>query len=404
MNALRRFQALGICLACGLAVACGGSSSSTANTATTPVTTTTPAANVVPITANSGPEGNYVDGAFGSVTVCVPGTSQCQTVDNLLVDTGSYGLRILSSALTVSLPQQTSSSGDAVVECLPFLASYTWGPVQSADVEISGEKASAVPIQVINNTYTVPSGCTDSGLSPANTPQALGANGILGIGLYAQDCGPACAQTGSANPGLYYACPSSGCQVTAESLTQQVQNPVALFPTDNNGVLIEFPAVSGAQATLSGSLIFGIGTESNNALGSATVYTTDDYGNFTASYKGRAYSTSFIDSGSNGYFFLDATTTGIPDCTDQTGFYCPSSTENLTASTQGTNGASSNVNFSVANADALFANTNDSVFSDLGGPAPDSFDFGLPFFFGRKVFVAIANKSTPGGTGPYWAY
>jgi len=117
-----------------------------------------------------------------------------------------------------------------------------------------------------------------------------------------------------------------------------------------------------------------------------------------------AYSTSFIDSGSNGYFFLNATTTGIPDCTDQTGFYCPTSTQNLTATTEGTNGVSGTVNFSVANADTLFANASDFVFGDLGGLAPNSFDFGLPFFFGRNVFVAIENKSTPGGTGPYWAY
>lgn len=33
-----------------------------------------------------------------SVTVCVPGTSNCATVDNVQVDTGSQGLRILASA------------------------------------------------------------------------------------------------------------------------------------------------------------------------------------------------------------------------------------------------------------------------------------------------------------------
>jgi len=402
MSAVQRFQALSIFLICGLAVACGGSNSHT-DTATTPVATPT-GQNVAPISVNSGPEGNYVDAAFAGVTVCLPGTSECQTIDDVLVDTGSYGLRILSSALTLSLPQQDSSAGNPVVECLPFLATYTWGPVQAADVQIAGEKASSVPIQVINDNFTVPKGCTDLGLSPANTVQTLGANGILGIGLYAQDCGSACSQTGSANPGLYYDCPSSGCEVIAEGLTQQVQNPVALFSSDNNGVVIELPMVSSPEATLSGSLIFGIGTESNNALGAAKVYVPDAYGNFTATYKGVAYSTSFIDSGSNGYFFLNATTTGIPDCTDQTGFYCPTSTQNLTATTEGTNGVSGTVNFSVANADTLFANASDFVFGDLGGLAPNSFDFGLPFFFGRNVFVAIENKSTPGGTGPYWAY
>ncbi len=30
-----------------------------------------------------------------SVTICVPGTNTCQTIDNIQVDTGSQGLRIL---------------------------------------------------------------------------------------------------------------------------------------------------------------------------------------------------------------------------------------------------------------------------------------------------------------------
>src|SRR4029077_10019456 len=89
--------------------------------------------NVAPITVNAGPAGNYANGAFTSVTVCVPGSSTCQTIDGVLVDTGSTGLRLLSSALTIKLTQQETGTGNPVVECLPFLGSYTWGPVQTAD-------------------------------------------------------------------------------------------------------------------------------------------------------------------------------------------------------------------------------------------------------------------------------
>jgi hypothetical protein len=392
-------------MACALSTGCGGSSSHT-NVASNPTNTIAPSGNnVAPISVNSGPAGNYVDGAFVSVTVCVPGTSTCQTISDVLVDTGSTGLRLLSSALTISLVQQNSSGGSPVAECLPFLNTYTWGPVQSADVQIAGEKASAVPVQVLSDTdFTVPAGCLNLGLTSADTLPTLGANGILGVGLFAQDCGSACAQTGATNPGLYYECPSSGCKVTAEGLTQQVQNPIALFASDNNGVIIELPAASAPAATLTGSLVFGIGTQSNNALGTATVYTPDANGNLTTTYKGASYNTSFIDSGSNGFFFLDSTITGLTACgSAEPGFYCPSSTANISATNQGSNGASGPVSFSVADAATLFSQ-NDSVFSDLGGPAPGMFDFGLPFFFGRNVFTAIEGKSTSGGAGPYWAY
>ncbi len=192
--------------------------------------------------------------------------------------------------------------------------------------------------------------------------------------------------------------------MTSESVSAQVQNPVALFATDNNGVLIELPAVGAPQQSVSGSLIFGIGTQANNALGNATVYTMTTSADLTTSFKGQGYPGSFLDSGSNGLFFLNTAATGIPVCTDNSGFYCPSSTQNLSATITGTNNASATVSFSVANADSLFSNAGDSVFSELGGPSPGIFDWGLPFFFGRNVFTAIEGASTPNGKGPYWAF
>jgi hypothetical protein len=393
----RVLLAIVVACACGLIWACGGGSSKNTNQIPTS------GANVQSITVNSGPTGNYANGAFTSVTLCVPGSSNCQTISGVLVDTGSVGLRILSSTLTISLPQQAGSNGNPVAECLPFIYTYTWGPVESADVEISGEKASSVPVQVLSDTaFPVPSQCTDSGLQSADTLQNLGANGILGVGMFQQDC-PACATSSSYN--VYFACPSSGCQPITEALAQQVQNPVALFATDNNGVLIALPAVSGPAATISGSLVFGIGTESNNALGSASVYTLDSSGNLTTQFNGPSYPSSFIDSGSNGIFFLDSSVTGIPGCSGSTGFYCPSSVQNFSASNVGGNGTTATVSFSVANADSLFSNDpSDSVFSQVAGPNPGSFDWGLPFFYGRNVFTAIDGKSTPQGMGPYWAY
>ena len=198
----------------------------------------------------------------------------------------------------------------------------------------------------------------------------------------------------------YLAC---GVQTTA-SLTQQLQNPVWMFSGDNNGTILELPSVPAAGlATVTGSLVFGIGTQSNNAVGNATVMTTDNAGNITTQFHGASYNQSFIDSGSNGIFFLDSATTGLPNCpAPNTGFYCPASPANFAATNVGANGHSNNVNFTIVNASTLAPAF--SAFNDVGGPNSGSFDWGLPFFFGRNVFTAIESQSTPAGAGPFFAY
>jgi hypothetical protein len=394
------------CLA-GVLCACGGGGGGSSPSSPSVSKPQAAAANVQPVSVNLGPEGNYINGLFTSVTLCIPGTSSCQTVNNILVDTGSFGLRILASALTLGLPVQTDAGGNSIGECAQFVKSFTWGPVEIANVQMAGESAPGVPVQVIgSSSFPGPPADCPNGLPPADTVSALGANGILGIGLFVQDCGTACTGGGGgAIPGVYYSCPSSGCVITAESLQDQVQNPVASFSKDNNGVLIQLPAI-GAQgaSTASGSLIFGIGTQSNNGLGTAQVYTTDGLGNFTTTFQGTPYPASFIDSGSNGLFFLSSTVTGIAQCTGgDADFYCPRNTMNLTAQNVGQNGASGTVAFSIANAQKLFS-TGNAAYSDLGGPNSGAFDWGAPFFFGRNVFVAIDGAQTPAGAGPYWAY
>jgi hypothetical protein len=175
------------------------------------------------------------------------------------------------------------------------------------------------------------------------------------------------------------------------------------FPQDNNGVVIALPSVPPAGSlTLTGSLIFGIGTQSNNALGSAKVLTADLAGTMTTLFNGVSYAGSFIDSGSNGLYFLDTATTGLPLCAEDSDFYCPSATQAFAATNRGANGAASAATFSISNADAFSPVF--SVLGTIGGPFSGSFDFGLPFFYGRSVFTAIESQTTPGGPGPYWAY
>lgn len=362
------------------------------------------------IVVDAGPA-DTINLAFTTVTICTPGSStSCQTIDHVQVDTGSSGLRILSSVLNagaLALPAQTDASGNAIVECMQFVDGFSWGPLKLADVKLAGESAGSVPIQVIGDPAfgAIPSNCASTG-PPENTVAQFGANGILGVSAFLQDCGPACAATSSV--GFYYACPATGaCVPTTVATARQVPNPVALFAADNNGVVIDLPAVPPAGAlTVAGTLTFGIGTQANNALGNATVLTLNaQTGNLVTVLNGQTLANSFIDSGSSALFFGR---TAFALCSGVAlGLYCPPATQTQNASNRGANGSATTVTFDVANANALFtANPTFNAFNNLAAPNPDasSFGWGLPFFYGRRVYTAFEGRATPGGTGPYVAY
>lgn len=421
---------------------CGSSTSSSTSSTTTTTTTTSSGSNVLAIAVNGGPFANQVDGAvyengaFASATICAPGsTSNCVTIDNLLVDTGSTGLRIFQSSVSsLNLPALDASNGAAAYDCVNFVdGSYLWGPVEQADVTLGGETADKLPIQVISSSNTgIPTSCSNGSNMNDNSAALLGANGILGIGLEPTDCyldgGSVCTPTsGLSTPptSAYYTCSGTTCNPAFAALTSQVTNPVVRFPTDNNGVIVELPAVSGSAASVTGSVVFGIGTETNNQLPSTATVFTLACNDFTTVFDNNTYGIteaaicagpgSFIDSGSNGLFFPNAT--NIPVCSSNTSvgdlssFYCPATTESLSATNEGENGKSKTTNFNVANAENLFTSAstaNDAAMSDLAGENPSGvgFDWGLPFFYGVNVYNAIDGQTVPSGApaAPWWAY
>lgn len=401
-----------------LALGCGGGSNSSSSTSTNTVAGA--ANNVQPIVVDSGPTaavnangGPDVDAAFVTVIVCFPNsTTNCATIDHVLVDTGSVGLRVFASELGSVVLPGTTSGGNPVAECTQFIdGSFLWGPVVTADVKIAGEVASSAPINLIGDSsfaFAVPASCSAGG-NDNDSVATFGANGVLGVGGYPNDCGEGCAN-GVPSGDPYYTCPSSGCVQSSLSVPQQVPNPVSLFAADNNGVIIELPAVGSPQPSVTGSLVFGIGTQSNNGLGSATVLTVDPSNDsFSTNLNGVANMTSsFIDSGSNAYFFDDNNLANT--CSVNTDFYCPPTPATLTAVDTGTNGATESVSFGVTNADSVFNQfPNDAAIPGLAGAGPDggaftSFDWGLPFFFDRHVFTSIYGTSAPGGQTPYWAF
>lgn len=401
-------------VACVLAVSCGGgggggsdSSVSSSSSSGSGSGTGAPASNVVSVAVTGGPGNNSINVLYTAVTVCLPGTSNCQTINNIQVDTGSYGLRILAPVLTLTFPVAPVSSSDStpLVECTAFVDGYSWGPVTVADVQVGGETASSVPIQIIGDSRypTVPSDCSSSAPTAEDTVATFGANGIIGIGPFPNDCGDYCT-TNIPAPAIYYACSTeSNCTATTVPTASQVPNPITQFATDNNGSIIELPSVAaGGATTVTGSLIFGIDTESNNSSESVTVVPVADTGYITTIFNGQTLTDSFVDSGSNAYFFNDSS---VPACTQSgfSGFYCPSSTTSLSGEMQLASGTAT-VDFTVGDAEQI--NAAYDAYPSLAGsnPDPDSFDWGLPFFFGRNVYTAIQGYSTSAGTGPYIAY
>jgi hypothetical protein len=410
-----------------------------------------------------------VNTAFVTVTVCIPTTTTCQTIEHIEVDTGASGLRILADATTtnptgsfnLALPAvaDPSNPSNHLAECMQFADGFSWGSVNRADVKlpVSGKTATNVIVQVIGAVSAGdPSTANPTCLPPPpinanacggleNTVPCFGANGIVGVGPFVNDCNsvgtcdppsPPTITSGGvtfpANSATYFSCtaatPPSCAEVPAGTVTTQLQlpNPVVLFAADNNGVIIELPAVgtNGAPAPLNGSLVFGIGTESNNALGSATklpmcygsggagctLGSTELFGTVTATLNGNTYVQSYLDSGSNANFFP---TQSIPSCSaPNAGFLCPTSTTSENATLTGTDGTTAAADFSIANADSLFQQNNamNFAFSNLAGSNYSStlpnntLALGLSFFYSRNVFTGFEDLSTDPATAPYFAY
>ena len=427
MRALKWILAVsGMCVA--LAGCGGGGGSSNASTSSASGTSTPAAAvstafadpTAVPVSSGSANTVPIVVSSFSnvrnfpmvSVKVCQPNSGgtgvTCSTIDNVLVDTESFGLRLFASAIptsTLNLLTQQTQSGQTVAECASFGSGNTWGTVRAADVSLSSEVAVNVPIQVIADpslAATIPTGVNGC-LAGTNmtTPTALGANGILGIGTSPNDCGATCQN--SLVAGAYYVCTGSSCAPAQVNVASQVTNPVTKFTTDNNGVIVEMAQVpdTGA-ATATGTLVFGIDTQSNNALSgtSATILPTTLAGDMDAVFEGRTYSkTAFFDSGSSGLYFQSTVLSKASN-----GFYTPAAPTGMTAVFTAANSATATVKFNVSNGVTLI-NSGNYAFNNLGVALFNSIDIGMPFFYGRHMYYGISGQpASSAGAGPYVAY
>ncbi len=330
----------------------------------------------------------------------------CQTIPDVMVDTGSAGLRLFASKVALSLPG-IPSGGGTLAACAQFASGYAWGSMHLATVQIGGEvTTTAIPVQFMNDPTlpAAPSTCAAQGIDFA-TRFAPVANGILGISNFIHDCGAGCtaATPASDRPAMYYRCASGACSETSAELSQQGANPISAFAVDNNGSILNLPAVApGGAASATGTLVFGIGTQANNALlAGAEIFPIGQDAYIDGRIDG-VMGRGFIDSGSNGYFLdLDPSVTR---CTPNAAFswYCPSSPVPLTVQLSGASGAQTLV---IGNAQTMF-DQNFTALPALGGTAAIAqfADLGLPFFYGRPIATGLEDSSNANAPYGYWAF
>ena len=360
------------------------------------------ALNQVPLVVDAGPvefpSGTY-NRLYVDVTVCKPGSAtQCVTVDHVAVDTGSIGLRLFDSDALDALGLDTVVVGGAEAwSCQQYGASESWGSLKTVDVRMGGELAAAIPIQLMNDpARAIPAACSAIGL--VNTAANFNGKGLLGL----KNTGIGIQQGGL----TWYACNSGGCSASTPAqvaATPNITNPVAAFGADANGVIVQLQSVPAMGATsATGTLTFGIGTQDDNALAGVTVIPTDGY-TVRTTWQGVTYQ-SVLDTGTG---FIILPSMAAPYCGDST-VYCPATTQTLSAAISGIDSTQVAVTFDVANYFQLFGQADrpralDDIAMYIDFPdAP--VNWGLPFFFGRSVYIAYTDAATPSGNAPFVAF
>jgi hypothetical protein len=309
------------------------------------------------------------------------------------------GLRIFANKLNSNLNLTNENvNGSPTAECTLFGSGYDWGSIAMANVQMGSEVATNIPIQIINDPTIpgVPSNCSNQGAYN----DLGGANGIIGVNPLPYD------------NGTYYSCSGSSCSINSNINTnQQVVSPVYMFANDNNGVIVQLPNVpSGGSSSLSGTLTFGIGTEQNNQLTAQNVFTsngTAQDGSFTTNYDNGSYD-SIFDTGSTELFFdTPANSPALAVCQSLSGFYCPTSTTAINTQISSLNGSNAiNYSYNIINVENyLNSYPNTEAIPNAAAEGGDNFFiWGLPFFYGKKVFSAFTGANAGGATGPYFAF
>ena len=331
-----------------------------------------------------------------SVTICAPGESRCATIDGVMLDTGSVGLRLEAFATPrwLRLPPMVHPDGGAMGECVYFTRDQAWGRLYRADVRLGGVEAAGLPIQIIDEPDQArPAACALSGVDPTS-------NGTLGVGPQRLDCPGDCRQSRTW-PG-YFRCDERGCAPIAGAMPPALRlpNPILSFTGHDNGIVFDFPeAPVGGAAAIAGTVTLGVAGEDAAGLDPAHVLRLDPRGGFVTVHDGRSYPDSVIDSGASASLARD----DAPRCVDMDWAFCATPERELDATLVGADGVSLPARMRIGDYRAILA-------SGLGASgsatatASGGFVWGAPFFFGRRVILVVDGQSARGLQGPFFAF
>jgi hypothetical protein len=264
--------------------------------------------------------------------------------------------------------------------------------IEKADVILGstrGTKAMNVPIQVIDQT---------TGLKPANCPahhswNPKNFNGLLGISPSIDDGGSS-----------YFSCGDEGCVPANVSRDLKVQNVIGLLPLHNNGYEIRFPAIpAGGLPSVNGEIVLGLGTAENNQLPASLrpLLPTNPRGGIRVAVGSQVYP-SGVDTGTQ---FFNLPLPGIAGCPPKNVYLCPETPLDLSVTVLDHDGRPYG-EFSLSIVSFKNVSPQMHALNDVAErwPGGTQLMLGMPFFFGRTVYFALAGKATPVGPGPWIAF
>ena len=122
--------------------------------------------NVAALTVGTGPVA-YANGVLTSVQICATGPPPTAPLSIAFWSTPAQsGSGLATATPNIALTPVTYSDGSALNECVQFLdGSFLWGTVSQATINIGGEAATGLPVQVIANPtgFSIPTACSNGG-------------------------------------------------------------------------------------------------------------------------------------------------------------------------------------------------------------------------------------------------